>query len=482
MGDRSRLLVAHDPGQTCGRGSLRRKEAPLNARKLVTPLLVLLVAMTLAAEQDCGQATEIASPTPPPAGGINFIGTELMSGEGQSSLAEVIAQIQGSVVQITTGRNTGSGFLISSTGLVVTNDHVAKADTVRVNFHDGQTHTGDVVERAPDADLALVQLRGSGSFASLAMGDIASLRVGDEVVALGYPALGAMGISLTVTRGIVSGMRTANGVLLIQTDAAINPGNSGGPLVTMDGRVIGINTSRVDETTTGRQVTNVGFAVATTETNRLPTLSGGVPGSPPPLPAVPGSPTATPPPTHTPLPTATPTPHPATFCREWEALVNEWIREGNSYWRWDKHRKRFRPPFGEIVYSDISIPRLPQLSAYDGHRYCLTDFPRVMMPFEDGGLPGDAKSTVGEGLHQYLPGTYEYRWDGGTWVESDNCAVATGIWSERRPSDNMLKVHVGEYLTLKRGDDPARIVLEPGHGQVQFTSAGCKGALYWIGE
>ena len=283
--------MAHDPGQTCARGSLRRKEAPLNARKLVTPILVLLVAMTLAAEQDCGQATEIASPTPPPAGGINFIGTELMSGEGQSSLAEVIAQIQGSVVQITTGRNTGSGFLISSTGLVVTNDHVAKADTVRVNFHDGQTHTGDVVERAPDVDLALVQLRGSGSFASLAMGDVASLRVGDEVVALGYPALGGMGISLTVTRGIVSGMRTANGVSLIQTDAAINPGNSGGPLVTMDGRVIGINTSRVDETSTGRQVTNVGIAVATTETNRLPTLSGGVPGSPPLLPPVPGSPT-----------------------------------------------------------------------------------------------------------------------------------------------------------------------------------------------
>ena len=461
--------MAHDPGQTCGRGSLRRKEAPLNARKLVTPILVLLVAMTLAAEQDCGQATEIASPTPPPAGGINFIGTELMSGEGQSSLAEVIAQIQGSVVQITTGRNTGSGFLISSTGLVVTNDHVAKADTVRVNFHDGQTHTGDVVERAPDVDLALVQLRGSGSFASLAMGDVASLRVGDEVVALGYPALGGMGISLTVTRGIVSGMRTANGVSLIQTDAAINPGNSGGPLVTMDGRVIGINTSRVDETSTGRQVTNVGFAVATTETNRLPTLSGGVPGSPPLLPPVPGSPTATPPPTHTPLPTATPTPHPALNCREWEELVNAWIREGNSYWIFDPgdgrmHGAQYREP----AYH--AIPSMPGLiTSFEGHQFCMTDFPRVMIPAVTAYIMGgDLVSTVGEGRHQYLPGVYEYRWAGGAWVEG-KCKLALPPNGE---------------VSLPIGEDGFRITLTPGPKAMLIADSdkGCEGALYWIGE
>ena len=453
----------------------------MSARKLVTPILVLLVAMTLAAEQDCGQATEIASPTPPPAGGINFIGTELMSGEGQSSLAEMIAQIQVSVVQVTTGNSTGSGFLISSTGLVVTNDHVAKADTVRVNFHDGQTHMGDVVERAPNADLALVQLRGSASFASLTMGDGASLRVGDEVVALGYPALGDMGISLTVTRGIVSAKRTANGVALIQTDAAVNPGNSGGPLVSMDGRVVGINTSRVDQTSTGRPVTNVGFAVATTETSRLPTLSAGVPGSPPP---VPGSPTATPPPTHTPLPTATPTPHPATFCREWEAVVNAWIREGNSYWRWDRtagfgQHGKFRPPFGEINYSDINIPRLPQLSAYDGHKHCLTDFPRIFMPAVTNIINTDAASAIGEGKHHYLPGTYEYRWDGGPWVETTNCRVLTGLWFEQR--DTGLITHQASETNLVRGKEPFRFVFEPGHGRVALVG-GCKGALYRTGE
>ena len=113
----------------------------MSARKVFPPILaVLLVAMTLAAEQDCGQSpTDIASPTPPPAGGINFIGTELMSGEGQASLAEVIAQIQVSVVQVIAGRSTGSGFVISNTGLVVTNDHVAKENSVRVNLHNGQT-------------------------------------------------------------------------------------------------------------------------------------------------------------------------------------------------------------------------------------------------------------------------------------------------------------------------------------------------------
>ena len=95
-------------------------------------------------------------------------------------------------------------------------------------FYDGQRQDGDVVERSPQADLALVQLRGSNSFTPLSMGDAASMRVGDEVVALGYPGLGGVGISLTATRGIVSAIRTVGEMSIIQTDAAINPGNSGG--------------------------------------------------------------------------------------------------------------------------------------------------------------------------------------------------------------------------------------------------------------
>ena len=73
------------------------------------------------------------------------------------------------------------------------------------------------------------------------------VRVGDEVLALGFPLADRIGNDLTVTRGIVSSKRSEGGVEQFQTDAAINPGNSGGPLVNSDGEVIGVNTSKIEE-------------------------------------------------------------------------------------------------------------------------------------------------------------------------------------------------------------------------------------------
>ena len=82
---------------------------------------------------------------------------------------------------------------------------------------------------------------------TLAMGNPVGSRVGDEVLALGFPLAGKIGNSLTVTRGIISSTRTVNGVNLLQTDAAINPGNSGGPLINEYGQVIGVNAFRIEK-------------------------------------------------------------------------------------------------------------------------------------------------------------------------------------------------------------------------------------------
>ena len=127
--------------------------------------------------------------------------------------------------------------------------------------------SGDVLEQNAGADLALVQLDSKEEIraADIVVGDPDKTRVGDEVLALGFPLADRIGSNLTVTRGIISSTREVAGVDLFQTDAAINPGNSGGPLVNMDGAAIGINTSKIDATTDGRPVDNIGFAVSVIE-------------------------------------------------------------------------------------------------------------------------------------------------------------------------------------------------------------------------
>ncbi len=218
------------------------------------------------------------TPTPPasPAINVQFFGADDLSGESKSSLADLIADIQAGVVQITTGSASGSGFIVDADGLVVTNAHVVgSAARVSVWLTNGRRYNGDVLEQDTTADLALVRIDGSGRFDSIAVGNPGSVRVGDEVLALGFPLPDRIGSSLTVTRGIISSARKTGGVDLWQTDAAINPGNSGGPLVDSDGRVIGVNTSRIEETDSGRPVQSIGFAVSVVELERrLGALSG----------------------------------------------------------------------------------------------------------------------------------------------------------------------------------------------------------------
>jgi S1-C subfamily serine protease len=151
--------------------------------------------------------------------------------------------------------------VISDDGLILTNAHVISgADQIEVFFFDGTTALAELVGSFPDDDIALIQTLDVTGTTPAALGSAESLRVGDEVVAIGN-ALN-LGATPSVTRGIVSakGRSIDAGIIslseLIQTDAAINPGNSGGPLVNAAGQVVGINTAIIDN------AQNVGFAIS----------------------------------------------------------------------------------------------------------------------------------------------------------------------------------------------------------------------------
>lgn len=233
-------------------------------------LVSLLAAAVLSACNDGSPADNSPASTDAPAPIVNLIGAADLSDEGKSTLAELIERIRLGVVQITAGSGNGSGFIVGADGLVVTNEHVVgEGRSVSVRLTNGHSYRGEVLERDETADLALVQIDDNDAFEALKLGNPDRVRVGDEVIALGFPIAGRIGNNLTVTRGIISSTRTADGVYLLQTDAALNSGNSGGPLVNAGGEVIGINVSRIEGTDSGRSVTNIGFAVSVVELERL---------------------------------------------------------------------------------------------------------------------------------------------------------------------------------------------------------------------
>ena len=186
----------------------------------------------------------------------------------------VVEKVQTSVVAIefkTTSRRgpytvqgtgAGSGVIISSDGLVLTNAHVVEgASNLTVTLSDDSKYDATIVGSDATRDIALVQLQGASNLPAATLGSSDALRVGDDVVAIGN-ALDLDG-TLTVTSGIVSAKDRSltssdNSVLanLIQTDAAINSGNSGGPLLNMAGEVVGINTAIIQDSQ------NLGFSIA----------------------------------------------------------------------------------------------------------------------------------------------------------------------------------------------------------------------------
>ena len=188
------------------------------------------------------------------------------------TVTEVVARVNPSVVSIEvsqSGRITsrvvgrGTGFFVSSDGLIVTNRHVVDvaSATYSVATSSGKKYTATLVAKDPVFDLAVLKISGSG-FPVAVLGDSDSLALGQSVVAIGF-ALGKFENSISV--GVISGLSrsivaSGGGTTeqldrVIQTDAAINPGNSGGPLINMRGEVIGVNVAVAQ----GGQ--SIGFAI-----------------------------------------------------------------------------------------------------------------------------------------------------------------------------------------------------------------------------
>jgi S1-C subfamily serine protease len=140
----------------------------------------------------------------------------------------------------------GSGFVISTDGYIITNNHVIEdADVIRVAFAGGEEMTGALIGADPSTDIAVIKVYG-GDLKTLQFANSDLIEPGQIAIAIGNP----LGLQHTVTAGVVSAtgrsLRATNGRLIddiIQTDAALNPGNSGGPLVNSEGKVIGVNTA-----------------------------------------------------------------------------------------------------------------------------------------------------------------------------------------------------------------------------------------------
>ncbi len=170
-------------------------------------------------------------------------------------------QVEPNLPSEQTVRGQGSGFIVNSNGIIMTNAHVvSKATKVTVTLRDGRSFAGVVKGTDEITDLAVVQIAPQGTQLPVApLGDSSQVRVGDWAIAVGNP----IGLDNTVTLGIVSTLDRASSQVgipdkridFIQTDAAINPGNSGGPLLNASGEVIGINTAiRAD-------ANGIGFAI-----------------------------------------------------------------------------------------------------------------------------------------------------------------------------------------------------------------------------
>jgi serine protease Do len=153
---------------------------------------------------------------------------------------------------------SGSGFIISADGYILTNNHMVEgADKVNVELTDGRKFTAKTVGTDPDTDVAVVKID-ARDLTYLELADSDTIEVGEWVLAIGNP----LGLSHTVTAGIVSAKGRSNLRLVdfenfIQTDAAINFGNSGGPLLNLDGKVVGINTAIAGSTGN----IGIGFAI-----------------------------------------------------------------------------------------------------------------------------------------------------------------------------------------------------------------------------
>ncbi|MGY3681736.1 putative serine protease PepD [Streptomyces sp. TE33382] len=252
------------------------------------PVALLVAVAIVAAAVGGGSAALIGQLTdsgPDGSGSSGAVNGTTVSQSSAGTVSGVAEAVSPAIVEIgatsTAGRSTGSGVVITSDGEIITNNHVISgASRIEVTLSTGRTYTADVVGTDADKDLALIKLNGARGLKTATLGDSSSVKVGDQVVAIGSPE----GLTGTVTSGIVSaldrdvtvakdedstpggGQGQRGGVgqwpfefggqqfngdtgsstttyKALQTDASLNPGNSGGALINMNGEIIGINSA-----------------------------------------------------------------------------------------------------------------------------------------------------------------------------------------------------------------------------------------------
>lgn len=425
------------------------------------------------------------------------------------SVADVTEKALPSVAHVAAGSGAGTGFVIDEEGLVVTNKHVVGSNSeVSVKFVTGDTYRGNVTYRHPSLDLAYIQLKASDSFQPIAIGDSDQIRIGEEVIAIGFPLSQSLGLEPTVSVGIVSSKRND----YLQTDAALNPGNSGGPLLDTHGHVTGIIISRLETDDSGRPIAGIGFAIPINTVKASMTSYASRAGSASSTRALTPFPTIGPTPDLATTKAAidaidahrrqsdlatrtareaqeeaeryaasleatriaelpTPTPHPATFCLEWEALVLEWVKQGNLY-------RPFSGPWSFPPWSFPAPPDHPKLSAKEAIDFCINQFPSGILLFWGGGAWNISSPTkVGHGMGELLPGTYEFRQPSGERrVMSGGggrCQLILNV-DDPRVSETSIDMPYGEPFTF---------AFSTHHGKVTFTPVVCgDGLFYRIGD
>ena len=229
----------------------RRNYAPMAAVALVAALIGGAIGGTIGASNDGGSgSTPISS-----LGAADSSSIKPVAAAPVGSVEQVAAKVLPSVVSIdvasTTEEGSGSGIVISSDGLILTNNHVAGTGDLSVTFSDGRSVPAKLIKADQSTDLAVIRAQGITNATPITFGKSADLRVGQDVVAIGSP----LGLAGTVTEGIVSALQRpvipqagqgggSDSVIDgIQTDAPINPGNSGGALVDLNGNLVGITSA-----------------------------------------------------------------------------------------------------------------------------------------------------------------------------------------------------------------------------------------------
>ena len=253
-------------------------------RRVVVPLLAALAGGAIGAgavllvEDDGGSGRTVVQQAPLDAGGAAggdegaLTAAEIYERDAPGVVfirAEVVRETAPSIFdlgpQIERGESTGTGFVISDEGEILTNAHVVQdARRVQVQFAGEQVRDADIIGVDVSTDIALLRVEARGAeLRPLALGSSADVAVGDPTVAIGNP----FGLERTLTTGVVSALQrriaAPDGFEIedvIQTDAALNPGNSGGPLIDAAGRVIGINSAI--RTGGGEEGGNVGIGFA----------------------------------------------------------------------------------------------------------------------------------------------------------------------------------------------------------------------------